>query len=97
MITYTKEEIIPSTSVSRNFGDILNKLTKHKLSKVAVIRNNKIEAVILPIETYENISNNLELSEYLELSKLIKERESTESTVDLETVLTEMGITLDEL
>jgi len=97
MITYTKEEIIPSTSVSRNFGDILNKLAKHKLSKVAVIRNNKIEAVILPIETYESISNKSELNEHLELAKLIKERESTESTIALETVLLEMGITLDEL
>lgn len=47
-------------------------------------------------ETEENISDYNELSEHLELAKLIKERESTESTVDLETVLTEMGITLDE-
>jgi PHD/YefM family antitoxin component YafN of YafNO toxin-antitoxin module len=58
MITYTKEEIIPSSAVSRNFGEILNKLSTQKLAKVAVIRNNKIEAVILPIETYEDISNN---------------------------------------
>ena len=90
MITYTKEEIIPSTAVSRNFGDILNKLSKHTLSKVAVIRNNKIEAIILPIETYENIFNNSELSEHLELTKLIKERESTESIIDFKTVLTEL-------
>jgi len=90
MIAYTKEEIIPSTAVSRNFGDILNKLSKHTLSKVAVIRNNKIEAIILPIETYENIFNNSELSEHLELTKLIKERESTESIIDFKTVLTEL-------
>jgi len=48
-------------------------------------------------EIEKNISNNSELSEHLELAKLIKERESTESTIDFETVLSEMGITLDEL
>lgn len=53
---------------------------------------NRIQA-----ETEENISDYNELSEQLKLAKLIKERESTESTFDFETVLTEMGITLNEL
>jgi hypothetical protein len=48
-------------------------------------------------EIKENISDYNKLYEHFELAKLIKERESTESTSDFETVLTEMGITLDEL
>lgn len=61
------------------------------------IKNNKIEAIILPIEKYEEISDNSELGEHLELYKLIKEREASGSTVDLDVVLSEMGISLDEL
>ena len=84
MITYTKEEIIPSTTVSRKFGDILNKLSKQQLSKVAVMRNNKIEAVLLPIDKFEEIINNYELNEHIEIAKIIQNRESNPTTVDFD-------------
>ena len=97
MITYTKEEIIPSTIVSRKFGDILNKLSKQQLSKVAVMRNNKIEAVILSIEKFEEINNNYELKEHIEIAKIIQNRESNSTKVDFDLILTEAGFTIDEL
>lgn len=65
MIAYTKEEIISSSKITRNFGEILNKLLHHKLEKVAVIRNNRIEAVILSVESYENLRKAVEMSEDL--------------------------------
>ena len=97
MISYTKEEIIPSTAIARNFGDILNKLSKHSLAKVAVMRNNKIEAVILPLESFESLTMNSELAEQFEIYKIIKEREQTSATIDFETVLSESGLSLDDL
>jgi PHD/YefM family antitoxin component YafN of YafNO toxin-antitoxin module len=97
MISYTKEEIISSTTVSRNFGDILNKLADKKLKKVAVLRNNKIEAIILPVNSFEEISELSELSEHLELATIIKERENNPSFIDFEKVLAENGLSSDEL
>jgi PHD/YefM family antitoxin component YafN of YafNO toxin-antitoxin module len=97
MIQYTKEELISSSTISRNFSEILNNLVKHKLEKVAVIRNNKIEAVILPIENYENIINFTELSDHLDLYKQIKDREKSATFVDFDVILKENGLSLNDL
>jgi PHD/YefM family antitoxin component YafN of YafNO toxin-antitoxin module len=97
MIQYTKEELISSSTISRNFSEILNNLVKHKLDKVAVIRNNKIEAVILPIESYENIINFTELSDHLDLYVQIKDREKSATFVDFDVILKENGLSLNDL
>ena len=55
MTAFSKDEIISSTKIMRNFGDVLNKLKNRDLNKIAVIRNNEIEAVILPLEEYEKL------------------------------------------
>ena len=77
MIAYRKDEILASTEVSRNFGSILDKLKKKKLEKVAVMRNNKMDAVILPVDEYESMKESSELAEHIELFNLIKKREKT--------------------
>ena len=41
MLSFTKEEIIPSTKISRNLGSILNKLKKNQVEKVVIMRNNE--------------------------------------------------------
>ena len=56
MNNYKKEELLSSTYISRNFGEILNKLKSKILEKVVVIKNNHLEAIILPIDEYERIT-----------------------------------------
>ena len=97
MITYTQEEIIPSTTVSINFEDILNKLVQRELLKVAVVRNDKIEAILLPLESFEQINDLSEMIEHIEIYRIIKEREETGTIVDFETVLSNNGIILNDL
>jgi len=99
MTTYAKEEILPSTKVARNFGTILNKLKKHELEKVAVIRNNEIEAVIISINEYEAMKDILELQEHIDIYNMIKVREKTpkEEYISFDTILKEAGIKKDEL
>lgn len=55
---YRREEIISSSKASRNLGEVLNE-AKRK-GRVVLSRNNRLEAVILPIEEYENIVEDLE-------------------------------------
>ncbi len=97
MTSYTKDEIIPSTTITRNFGDILNRLSQKKLEKVAVIRNNKIEAVILPVESYENLNKMKSLEEQKELDTIIMHRMTNPEKVDFEDVLKEYNLNKDEL
>jgi len=97
MIQYTKEELISSTTISRNLSEILNNLSKKKIDKVAVMRNNKIEAIILPIDLYENIINNNDIIEHIELYNIIKQREKNPEYIDFDTILKESGLTIDDL
>lgn len=97
MIQYTKEELISSTTISRNLSAILNNLSIKKIEKVAVMRNNKIEAIILPIEKYENIIKNNDIIEHIELYNIIKQREKNPEYIDFETILNENGLTINDL
>ena len=99
MITYIKEEILSSTLVSRNFGGILDKLKSRKIEKIAVMRNNLMEAVLLPVDVYENLKAIAELAEHSEIYNIIKQREKTalKKGVSLENILKEYKIKPDEL
>ena len=99
MLTYTKEELMSSTDIVRNFSSVLDSIKKQKKAKIAVLRKNKLEAVILPIEEYERIRELADLMEHLQLYKLIKEREKTpiDEYLDFEQVLSEHGLGRDEV
>ena len=55
---YRREEIVSSSKASKNLGEVLNE-AKRK-GRMVLSRNNRLEAVILPIEEYENIVEDLE-------------------------------------
>jgi hypothetical protein len=99
MTTFTKEEIVPSTKVSRNLSSLLNKLKNHQLEKIAVIRNNEMEAILLPIQEYELLQSLLEKDEYKTLYSLIKERELTpnSSYIGFNSVLADLHINNETL
>ncbi len=99
MLTYTKEELMSSTDIVRNFSSVLDSIKKQKKSKIAVLRKNRLEAVILPIEEYERIRELADLMEHLQLFKLIQEREQTpiDEYIDFEQILSEHGLGRDEV
>jgi PHD/YefM family antitoxin component YafN of YafNO toxin-antitoxin module len=99
MTTFTKDEIVPSTKVSRNLSSLLNKLKNHQLEKIAVIRNNEMEAILIPIQEYELMQSLLEQDEYKTLYSLIKERELTpnSSYSTFEAILSNLNINHETL
>jgi hypothetical protein len=99
MVSFTKEELVSSTEVSRNFANILNDLKKKRIQKAAILRNNRMEAVLMPIEDYEKLVNDADLAEQIEIYNLISQRESTftEKFITFENVLKEYGLNEDEL
>ena len=55
---YRREEIVSSSKASKQLGEVLNE-AKRK-GRMVLSRNNRLEAVILPIEEYEGIVEDLE-------------------------------------
>ncbi len=55
MVNFNRNEIVSATQLVRNFSSFINSLIKKKIDKIAIIRNNQIEAVILSIDEYEKL------------------------------------------
>ncbi len=63
MTSFTQDEVISATDVVRNFSSELKDLTSGKKDKLVIVKNNKFEAVIIPIEEYERMSEALVILE----------------------------------
>lgn len=55
---YRRGEIVSSSKASKQLGEVLNEAKR--TGRVVLSRNNRLEAVILPIEEYEGIVEDLE-------------------------------------
>jgi PHD/YefM family antitoxin component YafN of YafNO toxin-antitoxin module len=73
-VAYKKEEILSASRVARSFGRVLADLSEKRRCRVAVVKNNHLEAILLPIEDYETMAEALALLEHLEIYRLVQER-----------------------
>jgi len=96
MVAYTRDEIISATDLARNVSSTLNNVVKHIQDKIAISKNNKLEAVIIDIEEYERLKEAYELMEHMEIAKIVEERKDSKS-IDFETLLEKEGISYDDL
>lgn len=62
MAHYAREEIMSSSDVVRNFGAVLSSVVKHQREKVAIIRNNRLEAVLVAADVYERLERAVEMA-----------------------------------
>lgn len=72
METYTKEEMIGITQLSRSLGKYIDRVITNPLNKVVITRRDKPVAVIVPIQEYERIR---EASDYLKEIQIAKSLE----------------------
>ena len=96
MVAYTRDEIISATELARNVSATLNSITKNQKEKVAISKNNKLEAVMIDIEEYERLKEVYDLMEHIEIAKIVDERKYSK-TIDFEALIGEEGIAYDEL
>ncbi|MEA2100250.1 MAG: type II toxin-antitoxin system Phd/YefM family antitoxin [Campylobacterota bacterium] len=96
MVAYTRDEIISASDVARGFSSVLNDLIDHTKERFAISKNNKLEAIILPIEEYERMKEALEMMEHIEIYNTVKKRENSK-TINFEESASKYGVNLDEL
>ncbi len=94
MVAYARDEIISATDLARNVSGTINSVKTKE--KVAISKNNKLEAVLLDIEEYERLKEAYELMEHIEIAKIVEERKNS-ATIDFETLLEKEGISYDDL
>jgi len=98
MVTYASNELIPSSEFAKKFGSYLSQIKETTIDKIAVLKNNKIEAVLVSKNDYERMIEALEIIEHKEIYEIIQKRKYKESeTISFEEMAKRHNINLDEL
>lgn len=74
MAAYTQQELVGITELSKSLSAYIEKVSSRAIEKLAVVRHNKPEVVILDIEEYERMKKFQDYLEDLEIAQMIKER-----------------------
>lgn len=93
-VAYKKDELLSASKVARCFGQVLADLSGKRRRRVAVVKNNHLEAILLPVEEYETMAEALSLLEHLEIYRLVQERKGKKrrKVIGLDTLLKEQRI-----
>jgi PHD/YefM family antitoxin component YafN of YafNO toxin-antitoxin module len=67
MVTYATNELIPSSEFAKKFGTYLSLIKNSTVTKLAILKNNKVEAVLISKEEYEVMQEALKKVEAQEL------------------------------
>jgi PHD/YefM family antitoxin component YafN of YafNO toxin-antitoxin module len=87
MITYARNEIFSATKAAKRFGTILENFRKNKLFRAVISKNNRIEAVILPVEAYEEMKEMCEWIEMMDIAEAVDKRKNSSKTYSFKDVL----------
>ena len=49
MVAYTQNELVSATEISKQFGEYISKVKNGLVDKIGVLKNNKLNAVILSV------------------------------------------------
>ena len=96
MVAYTQNELASATEISKQFGEYISKVKMGLVEKIGVLKNNKLNAVILSVEEYERMSEAMDLLEDMNIYNEIHTRLNTNNKlIDGEDVLKKYGLSLD--
>ncbi len=73
-VAYKKDELLSASKVARCFGQVLADLSEKRRRRLAIVKNNHLEAILLPVDEYETMAEALSLLEHLEIYRLVQER-----------------------
>ncbi len=80
MVSFTRNEMISASQFVRNFATLLKTVCSSKEEKIAIVKNNKVQAVLIPIEEYEKLKSCEEQLEQKEIYETIQSRKNTPQT-----------------
>lgn len=68
-MTFKTDELISSTKLVRNFGSVLSNMKDNTISKIGVLKNNDLEAVIFSRNEYDKLQKYIEDLEDITLAE----------------------------
>ena len=99
MVAYASHELVSSSDFAKKFGSYLAQLKTDFVDKIAILKNNNIEAVLVPKDEYEKMKMALELQEHREIYEVVQKREniSVDEYISFEDMAKKLNIDVDKL
>ena len=102
MVSYTQKELLSITDFTKSLSKVLGDIKEHSIEKVGVLKNNKLEAVVISTDEYERlkeIENMMEVLEHKEIYEIIKERKETPKSdyISMDEMANKFDINLSDL
>ena len=99
MIAYTSQELVSSSDFAKKFGTYLAQLKTDMVDKIAILKNNNIEAVLVPKDDYEAMKRAWELQEHREIYELVKKRKETafDEYISFDDMAKRLNLDVDDL
>lgn len=98
MVTYSSDELIPSSVFAKQFGSYLAQIRESAVEKLAILKNNKVEAVLISKDEYERMKMALDERENRDILNIVEERLSKPyKTISFEEMAKKHNIDVDEL
>ena len=72
MVTYSTNELVSSSEFAKKFGTYLAQIQDNSVEKLAILKNNKVEAVIISKDEYESMKEALKEVESKKILKSIQ-------------------------
>ena len=93
MVAFARNEIVSSSQFVRGFATFLQRMTKSNDEKIVVLKNNQMQAVMIPIDEYERLKALDDLKEHEEIYETIQARKNTptEDYISYEDALKQAG------
>lgn len=74
MVAYAQNEMVGATEFVKGFAGFADKVVSRSVEKLAIVRHNKPEIVLVPIDEYERLKNAYDMIEHMEIEKIMAER-----------------------
>jgi len=102
MVKYARNELYSITDFTKQIGSVVASIKEHAVEKIGILKNNKLEAVVISIDEYERlkeIEEEVALAEHRKIYQAVKEREETPLSeyVSMEEMAKRFDIDLDKV
>ena len=80
MVKYAQNELFSITDFTKQIGSVVSSIKEHSLEKIGILKNNKLEAVVISTDEYERLKaleESIELTEHTQIYSLVKDRVDT--------------------
>ena len=92
MSSYAMEELVSSSNLVKNFSSYVSKVKNHEVEKIWILKNNKLDAVLISSQQYEMFQ---EMMEHFEIYTTLQQRDLNQTkTISLEEMAQKHNISL---